>query len=183
MKSGIRAIGIDDGPQEKETLVVGIVARPGRLESVLSTRVELDGNDATEKMLQMVSKSRQASQIRAVFVNGVAVAGFNLIDYPRVSAKTGLPVIVVTENRPNPEEFGRAVSRWPEKAMVWKHLNRPVCSVRTEKGTVWFQFAGTDESTARDLILLFSKHSKLPEPVRLAHIIAAGLVLGESKGS
>ena len=41
---------------------------------------------------------------------------------------------------------------------------------------------GIDEKKAKELVKLTTTNSEIPEPIRIAHIIAAGLVKGESKG-
>ena len=177
MKSGIRAAGIDDGPQAGLTRLVGVVMRPDRVEGVLGARARLDGDDSTEAIRRMLS-GRFSSQLRAVFVNGVAVAGFNLVNFVELSRSLGLPVIVCTDNRPHPEEFGRALQKFPGKLRTWREINTPVHRL----GRIWYQFAGCSRGEAEQLIRLFQVHSELPEPLRLAHIIATGIELGESKG-
>ncbi len=177
MKEGIRAVGIDDGPLSDRTLLVGVVMRRDRFEGLVSTRVTRDGTDATEKILSMLS-GRFSKQIHVVFLDGIAVAGFNLVDYVELSRELGVPVIAVTENEPHPDEFEVAVSRWKDRLNLWNRIKQPPFRA----GKVWFQFAGTSEREARELIQHFTVHSKVPEPLRIAHMIAAGIELGESKG-
>ncbi|MDL5503046.1 MAG: DUF99 family protein, partial [Candidatus Methanoperedens sp.] len=47
---------------------------------------------------------------------------------------------------------------------------------------VFIQLCGLDKESAVKIIRLTSTHSNIPEPLRVAHIIATGVVLGESKG-
>jgi len=177
MKSGLRAIGIDDGPQANRTLLVGVVMRPDRIEGILSTRVELDGDDSTEAILKMVKK-RFHDQIKCIFLDGVAVAGFNLVNYKELSGKLGLPVIACTSNKPHPEEFSKALERWPGKKRLWERIRTPAYRL----GSIWYQFAGCSQLDAKSLVKQFQIHSSIPEPLRVAHLMAAGIELGESKG-
>lgn len=177
MKSGSRAIGIDDGPQSRRTLLVGVVMRPDRLEGLLSARVRLDGSDATKAILKMVGK-RFHPQIKCVFLNGVAVAGFNLVDYRRLAEELAVPVIVCTPNKPHPEEFSGTLEKWPRKQQLWEAIRTPAYRL----GSIWYQFAGCTQHEARELIKRFQVHSHIPEPLRVAHLVAAGIELGESKG-
>jgi uncharacterized protein len=177
MKQGIRAVGIDDGPQAGRTLLVGVVMRPDRIEGILSTRVVLDGYDSTRKIASMLS-SRFRPQVKCVFLDGVAVAGFNLIDYPKLAATLGLPVIVCTSNKPHPADFEKALERWPRKQKLWQRVRTPAYRL----GSVWYQFSGCTQQEAAELIGRFQVHSAVPEPLRVAHLVAAGLELGESRG-
>jgi endonuclease V-like protein UPF0215 family len=63
IKEEIRVLGIDDGPFEfgegRKALLVGTVFRGGIfLEGVLASHVDVDGEDATEEIVAMVSRSR-----------------------------------------------------------------------------------------------------------------------------
>jgi len=182
VKQGIRALGIDDGPLAPQTLLVGVIMRRDRFEGLLSTRVSLDGEDATGKIIEMVRNSKFASQLHVVFINGVAVAGFNLVNYVKISRELGVPVIAVTPNEPHPEEMEKVVKKWKGKREIWEEIRRPAIRMETEKGSIWYQHAGADKRKAERLIKHFLVHSKIPEPLRIAHIIAAGIELGESRG-
>ena len=100
LKKEIRVIGIDDSPFRKfkkgKVLVVGTVFRGGLfLDGVLSTKVSIDGNDSTKKLIDMINKCKFKPQLQCIFLNGIAVAGFNVIDVKELNKKTNLPVIVV----------------------------------------------------------------------------------------
>ena len=72
MKPQVRILGIDDSPfrfGDKESLVVGALVRaPNYLEAVMRTQVEVDGDDSTERLAEMISSSRYAEQVKAVDV-------------------------------------------------------------------------------------------------------------------
>ena len=62
-----------------EVLVVGVVFRGGfSIDGVMHTHVDIDGLDATEKMVAMINGSPHKPQLRVVMLNGVTVAGFQL---------------------------------------------------------------------------------------------------------
>ena len=79
MKNQIRVLGIDDSPfgfKDRKALVVGALVRvPNYLEGVMKTEVEVDGIDSTEQLAHMISSSRYRDQIKAVMIDGIAVAG------------------------------------------------------------------------------------------------------------
>jgi len=47
---------------------------------------------------------------------------------------------------------------------------------------VYVQRAGLSLAEARDLLAATTLHGNLPEPMRLAHLIAGGIVTGKSRG-
>ena len=47
---------------------------------------------------------------------------------------------------------------------------------------VYVQRAGLSLAEARDLLAATTLHGNMPEPLRLAHLIAGGIVTGKSRG-
>ena len=49
-------------------------------------------------------------------------------------------------------------------------------------GKIYFQVAGISVPKAKEIIQVSVTNGHMPEPIRTAHIIAAGIVTGESRG-
>jgi len=186
VKPEIRILGIDDGhflKGDRDALIVGTIFRGGDgMDGVISTKVLVDGNDGTQKLIDLVNKSRHLGQLRCIMLNGIAVAGFNIIGIKKLSRSTGLPVIVIIRKMP---DFGR-IKHALEKAGMperYKEIEAAgkVHSLDLKFGKIYFQFAGIDVRTAADIIRMSSTHSFVPEPIRAAHLIASGITLGESR--
>ena len=84
MKPEIRILGIDDAPfdkfSDKETYVIATVFRGGDfMDGLLTCKVKVDGNDSTKKLIEMINSSKFKIQFRAILLDGIAVAGFNVI--------------------------------------------------------------------------------------------------------
>ncbi len=175
MKQNARFLGVDDGafsPDDKRVLVVGALLKGScELEAVLSTWVEKDGCDATEKIAGMVLKSRKKDQIKAVFLQGSTLAGFNLVDPVLLHKRTGIPIVCVYRKKPDWEKVGIALEK------LGKTIEPPELH---EYSGGWFQVAGINADSARQLIESLLVRSKIPEPVRYAHVIASGVTTGES---
>jgi hypothetical protein len=191
IKPEIRIIGIDDGsfvPHTKgKALVVGAVFRGGKwLDGVLRTYVDIDGTDATKRIVDMVNASRHKGQIRVIMIEGLTFAGFNVVDIKRIFKETGLPVIALNRKRPDFLKVKRALQHLPRWQQRWKVLQsagriHPV-SPKRYKSSVYMQIVGITRSDAEKLVKLTSTRSLLPEPLRVAHLIATGIVRGESVG-
>ncbi|MBI2564590.1 DUF99 family protein [Candidatus Woesearchaeota archaeon] len=184
MKKEVRVVGIDDSPfdkfKDKTVFVIGAFYRGGNfLDGVLSTNAEVDGSDSTEKIALMINNSKFKSQLRAIFLDGIAVGGFNVVDVPKLNELTGLPVIVVVRDYPDFKKIFSVLKKigMNEKIEVIKKLGKPV-----KIGKIYVQHAGISSDKVKELLKITCTRSFLPEPIRVAHLIAAGVVKGESRG-
>ena len=184
VKPEIRVLGIDDGvftPHSKKLAdVVGVVFRGGYwLDGFMHTKVQVDGMDATEKLAEMISKSPHYPQLRVIMLNGVTLAGFNIVDITELHERVKLPVIAVTRDKPNLEDIRRALQNLPEAEKRWRTIEKAgkIVKVRTREGEdpIYVHAIGILEETAEIILKNTSTRSNIPEPLRAAHIIASGL--------
>jgi endonuclease V-like protein UPF0215 family len=184
IKPEIRVLGVDDGvfiPHSKgRVLVVGVVFRGGYwLDGVMHTFVRVDGFDATSKIASMVLNSPHRKQLRVIMLNGVTLAGFNVVDIEKLSGKTKLPVIAITRNRPNLQEIREALRHLPNSDKRWRVIADTgeviEASTRTRAEKVYMQFSGVRRDDAEKIVRLTSTRSSIPEPLRVAHLIASGI--------
>lgn len=184
IKREIRVLGIDDGvftPHTKgEVDVVGVVYRGGYwLDGVMKTEVTIDGLDATEKIAAMIKDSPHYDQLRVVVLDGITLAGFNVVNIRELFQKVDLPVIAVTRERPNFEEIKTALENLPEYGKRWDAIKNTgeIQEVHTRKdeAPIYMQVAGISEKDAEKILRETSTRSNLPEALRVAHIIASGL--------
>lgn len=188
MKPQIRILGIDDSPfkfGDKKTSVIGVVMRiPSYIEAVLKTEVEVDGNDACEKLTDMINSSRYKEQLKLVMLDGVALGGFNVIDIAELHKKIGLPIVTITREEPNFEAMEKALKEhfedWRERLEVIKKGELLV--IETEHKPIFVKFVGIDFDKVKRIIELSTVRGALPEAIRVAHLIASGVAVGESYG-
>jgi len=179
------AVGFDDAPFDRasrgDVPMVGVVMSGDRVEGVLSGRIRRDGRNSTDAVAAAVNGSRFAGHLQVIFLQGIAMGGFNVVDLPRLHALTGLPVIVVARKAPDLVKIEHAlVNRVPGGQRKWGLIQK--AGPMEPCGDVWVQRAGLTLEEAEEAIGRFALHGVLPEPLRLAHIIGGGLVLGESRG-
>lgn len=187
-KPGARVLGIDDGPftvDDDHVDLVGVLCRAasGYVEAVLHTRVERDGDDATEAIRRMVDGSRSKQNMVAVMTQNSTVAGFNTLDLEALYAGTQVPFLAVSRGAQDWPAMERAllggISNGPRK---WARIaDNPGRQLRYRGLTL--VPAGMASEAALALVDLCVLRGHMPEPLRLAHLIAAGWVLGESRGS
>jgi endonuclease V-like protein UPF0215 family len=178
----IRSLGVDDGPfsrgRREQVLVVGAVYIGGEFEGLLSTRVSQDGKNATDRLLQMIGGSKFRPQLHAVMLDGITLGGFNVVDLQRLARELELPCLAVVRGRPDLEAVRRALTHLPRGEQRW----RLICAAGPlhRCGALSFQAAGVDPEVARQAIRVSVIHGHMPECLRGAHLIASGIVNGES---
>ena len=188
IKKEIRILGIDDSPfnkfKEKKVLVVGTIFRGGEyIDGLLSCYVDIDGGDATTKLIKMIRKTKHLGQLQCIMLDGIAFGGFNIIDIQQLSKKTKLPVIVIIRRRPNLHKIEEVLKkiRQQNKIKLLKKAGK-VNRVKIKNRNIYFQNFGISVDLAEKIIKKTSTHSLIPEPIRAAHLIASGIKLGESRG-
>jgi endonuclease V-like protein UPF0215 family len=182
IKPEIRVLGIDDGKFIPHTqgavIVVGVVFRGGiSIEDVMHTTVAIDGLDATEKITSMINTSPHCRQLRLIMLNGITFGGFNLIDIKKLHLATKLPVLALTHEKPNLNEIREALKNLPDFMARW-NLVREAGEIHEliNRGTkIYVETAGISLADAQRIIALTSSRSSLPEPLRVAHLIASGI--------
>ena len=184
IKPEIRVLGVDDGvftPHVKGFApLIGVVFRGGYwLDGVMSTKVEVDGFDSTAKIAAMVLSSPHYKQLRVMMLDGVTFAGFNVVDIKRLNAETGLPVIAVTREKPNLKDIREALRNLPQSEKRWRAILNAgkilEVSTRSKTEKVYVEMSGILEEDAQKIVKLTSTRSSVPEPLRVAHLIASGI--------
>ena len=179
-------MGVDDAPFQRshrgDVKIVGTVWARERLDGVLISKVRRDGQNATARVAEMLERSPFDSHVQAVLLNGIALAGFNVIDVRALHERLARPVLVVARKRPNMRAIEAALlGRVPGGRRKWSLVQRAGPMEPVEG--VWVQRAGLDLPTAARLLRDSRGQGVLPEPIRVAHLIAGAVELGVSHGS
>jgi endonuclease V-like protein UPF0215 family len=177
-------LGVDDGvfvPHSKGFApIIGVVFRGGYwLDGVMSTRAEVDGFDASDKIASMIVNSPHYKQLRVIMLDGVTFAGFNVVDIKQLNMETKLPVIAVTRDKPDFDDIKRALGHLPDPEKRWQAVLNAgqiiEVNTRNKKKKVYMETSGILEDDARKILRLTSTRSNVPEALRVAHIIASGI--------
>jgi len=187
MKKEIRILGIDDMPfsfGDRNTDIVAVVMRGGTyLEGVMKTTIEVDGLDSTDKIIEMIENSRHKRQLRIIMIDGIALGGFNVFDGEKIRKETGLPVITITRNKPDMRKIKETLKKhfndWEKR---WEIVSKKETKEIRLKYPVYVKHFGIGEEEAKSIIKLSIIRGAIPEPIRVAHLIATGIKKGESRG-
>jgi endonuclease V-like protein UPF0215 family len=180
---GLRLFGVEDGSffafhreEPSSTFLCGVLMESDLVSDVRLARIRVDGLDATEKLLNLL----EGVEADAVVLGGITFAGFNMIDPQKIFKKSGIPVIIYSGTKPDNEEMLQALKNnfddWRERWRVVEDLGT-IHSATTYTGEqpVYFEVVGGSSEWAEVVLRRSALISRIPEPVRVAGLIARGL--------
>jgi len=179
-----RVVGVEDGSFSKEAqdsgaqkaLFVCILFRGKGVSDFQADMITVDGLDATEKLVFMLRRW----SFDAVMLAGVSFAGFNLVDPTVVFEKFNKPIIIISRTRPNNIAVKNALRQhfedWQVRWNVFEKLG-PVWEVVSmpNEPPVYVEVIGAELDWASELIRVASLCCRVPEPIRVARLVARGL--------
>jgi endonuclease V-like protein UPF0215 family len=188
MKTGLRILGLDDGPfnrnSDTKTVMVGVLMRLNSyIEGISINNITIDGTDSTETILSMLN-GRFRNNINFIMSNGITFAGFNIMDISLINEITGTPIISITRRKPDIDSMISALKlHFPDyKERVELIKNTSVNKIEYDGKTLYINCSGTSIENALYLIKKTTIMGNIPEPVRMAHLIATAIIHGESYG-
>jgi hypothetical protein len=93
--------------------------------------------------------------------------------------------VVVVRDMPNFDDIRNALKHLQSGDVRWKLMKdagEPKPVETKDNKRVFIQTAGIKFKDAEAIVKLSATRSLIPEPIRVAHLIAQGIVSGESKG-
>ncbi|MCW6160345.1 MAG: DUF99 family protein [Candidatus Micrarchaeales archaeon] len=181
MKTGIRILAVACAPlKKKDTLLVGIIAKDSVIEGVVSSKVQVNGTDATKKIIALVNKTRFKDQVRLVAVNGIGLAGLNVLDVDELRKRTKAELISVTRGKPHPSELITALRSFSKRS--GEKVGERIELVNLARNLSEFRLKGFYLQTTLEKADAGKFVERSFHFLRLAHLIASGVTSGESKG-
>ncbi len=176
---GVEDGGFSRGPQGYSTqkaLFVCVLLRGNWINDFQADIITVDGLDATEALVSMLRRW----SFDAVMLAGVSFAGFNLVDPSVIFEEFSIPVIVISRTKPNNVAVKNALHQhfedWRVRWSIFEKLGPvfEVVSMPTEP-PVYLEVIGAELEWASKLIRATSACCRIPEPVRVARLVARGL--------
>lgn len=178
------AVGVEDGgfyrkPQGhgiQETLLVSVLLEGTWIDDFKTATIIVDGLDATEKLITML----YGWTFHVVLLGGVSFAGFNLIDPTVIFQEFGKPVVVISRTKPDNVSVKNALYQhfedWRVRWGIFEKLGdvHEVVSIPGEP-PLYLEVIGAELERVSKLIRLTSTCCRVPEPIRVARLIARGL--------
>jgi endonuclease V-like protein UPF0215 family len=184
-KSRPHTLGVDDAPFDKRQagpVPIIAVAMEGNdvIELVALGEFPVDGDGATDYLATWIAGLRARPMLQAVILGGITIAGLGIIDVTALAERLGLAVLVVTRHNPEKSELADALraARLYDRLVI---LERIPPAYGAGEG-LFLAHGGTSRVDAERLLAATLGKSRLPEPLRVAHLIGQAIVLRESRG-
>ncbi|MFW9830411.1 MAG: DUF99 family protein [Candidatus Thorarchaeota archaeon] len=166
-----------------DTILGGVVMRADLiLDGLVWRKATLRGLDASEAVIEMIQQlDRQ--DLNGIMLHGSVIAGYNVIDMIQLYSATKLPVISVTK-APQENLKEHLISTFPSDWEIrWEIVLRngvmkPI-KLDTES-TVFVQFIGCSWETVKGVINRLTRFGGIPEPLRVARLLARALMKSQS---
>jgi endonuclease V-like protein UPF0215 family len=182
-----RVVGVEDGRFSREssnyteqTLLVCVLLRKAWIDNFQADTITVDGLDASDKLVTML----RHWSFDAVMLAGVSFAGFNLVDPTMVYEEFGKPVVVIARTKPDNVAVKKALFQhfkdWRVRWSIFEKLG-PVHQVISMVGEppLYIEVAGATADWATELVRASASCCRVPEPIRVARLIARGLTRKE----
>ncbi|HKJ67077.1 MAG TPA: DUF99 family protein [bacterium] len=178
-------LGVDDAPLDKwrdDTVpIVGVMMENATVvEGVAVTSFPIDGEGATQFLAEWIGDLKWAPMLHAVILGGITIAGLGMIDLQRLADQLHIPVIAATRHDTADSDLDSAL----KAAGLIDRLGILQASppARRILENLYAASAGAEPQVIEKLIKSTLNKARMPEPLRIAHLIGAALVQGSSHG-
>ncbi len=176
-------VGVDDGyfpPNYKDlrlhTVLVAVLCEGAVPKDLRIGRVRVDYDDVNSKVIELVS---DLGSTDLVILDGVTYAGFNVVDPDVVSNELGIPVITFFHYELNLRRIEYALNKhFPDgnrRLKVIKKVYLSSVDVPTPWRRVRIYVVGMPLNEAVRTLKKLQTVSPIPEPLRIADIVASGI--------
>lgn len=178
----MRIVGVDDGAfhpskkREQQALIVAVLFQDLQILGFRMGRIGVDGRDANKILTSLLRGMR----FDVVMLSGVTFGGFNVVDIAKLCATIGRPVMAIIGDKPDNEAVKNALREhfrdWKERWRMVQAAGR-IYSFKPlpDEPSLYFEVRGASPRLAKKWIAATSRISRLPEPIRVAGIMAKGL--------
>ncbi|MHA1619241.1 MAG: endonuclease dU, partial [Promethearchaeota archaeon] len=99
----------------KTTSLIGVITKGLQLIHVTRSHIEIDGRDATERILEIFDQNPYRHEIQAILIDSPTMGGFNIPDAFKIHQRTKLPVILIPSNAPTQSIVAVYQSLFPDR--------------------------------------------------------------------
>jgi endonuclease V-like protein UPF0215 family len=175
-------MGVDDGaipPHKRATdlaLLVAVLFEGSRILDVQVGQIQVDGRDANNALASLL----RPLSFHVILLSGISFGGFNLVDISKLAREMRRPVIAITGEKPDNASVRKALhghfADWKERWDIVRaagelHWTKPL----PDEPQLYFEVRGASHAFAKRVIASTAAISRLPEPIRVARILARGL--------
>lgn len=180
-KKGLRGLAIAESfkqDSEKSVLAGIVMRRDFVIDGFVFGNATISGNDATGEIIKMHEKLGRPD-ISYVLISGIIISMYNMVDIKKIHEKLQIPVIGVTYQDSTGIE--KAIKHhfpnsWKEKIEEYEKLgDREKINLKTSFD-VFVRKEGCELSDVKHLLNDLTLQGALPEPLRIAQLLAKTLL-------
>ncbi len=180
-KKGIRGLAIAESFSQtsKKSVLSGIVMSTDLvIDGFVMGHSTVGGDDATDAILAMHEKLNR-SDVSFLLISGIVISLYNILDVKRISEKIGLPVVGVTYEESSgiedaikhhfPESYDSKLAEYSKLG------SREKITLHTSHN-LYIRNEGCTILEAKQLLDKITLQGSIPEPLRIAHLLANTLL-------
>ena len=176
LKSGVRVLGIAESfvRGASKSVMAGVVMRRDLVIDGASFGFStIGGTDATDAVMSIIG-SLQRKDINYIMLSGCVISWFNIIDPERICSEINVPVIGVTYEASEglADDIGHHFPGDEERLSAYEKLGTRERFILKTGYDIYLRSWGIDSKEASYLCDSFTKEGRIPEPLRVAGIIA-----------
>ena len=176
-KKGLRGLAIAESFRQvdKTSRLAGVVMRRDLIiDGFVLGQCTIEGDDATEAILKMYSKLER-DDISFILISGLIISMYNIVNIKKIGDETKLPIIGVTygESQGIEEAIKRHFPTSYESKIekYYKLGTRTQISLSTGH-KLYLRVEGCSAQEATKLLDVFTLQGSIPEPLRVAQLLA-----------
>jgi uncharacterized protein len=176
-KKGLRALAVAESFKIscKHAVLAGVVMRRDLIiDGIGISKSTIRGDDSTQNIISMW-RHMNRNDINCIFLGGIIISMFNIVDGNKVYRSTGIPVIALTYNDSKgvAHNFRKVFpNSWRSKLEQYQNIGKRQRIVLQTGKTVFVRHWGLTLSDSIILLNYFTLQGSVPEPVRIAKLIA-----------
>lgn len=175
-KKAIRALGVAESfrPDAKRSTLAGVVMRTDLVvDWFVFGAATVGGDDATDAVLKMFRKLRRAD-VNLLLLSGCIISRYNIVDVDDLARRSGLPVVCLTYNESKGIEdaIRRHFGHPEERIEKYRKLAGRTPVLLHTGHRAYVRNAQIGEADAKRVLDSFTLQGVVPEPIRLARLLA-----------
>jgi len=177
----LRVLAVEDGsftsPSGQKMLkapLIGVLTSGVFITQLLVSLIDVDGLDVTDRIIEMGEKVER--RMDTILLHGLPYGGFNIVDITRLHHMLERPTIAVIGVKPDKAAVRTALKShfqdWEKRMALIEQAGPPIRLELPRGFEVYFEVVGIKPEAAGDLIRKITVFGKVPEPLRIAKLIA-----------
>lgn len=171
-----------------KTTLLGVLTRIDETHNLLNvfyTTQYVDDLKTTQNIIQIVNTYCKSFNGLVILLDGITYCGFDVADPDEIYSETGFPVITVQQYPLDLNRIYVSLKKhfidYEKRFAVIKRVSMKYVFLSTPWKTIQFYAIGIPVEEARFIIVKSMIYSPVPEPLRIAHMLASELARRQIK--